>query len=1014
MNVLKSLFDPSTKKLNSTKNDLAKIRELEKEFEKKSFEEMRERINEMRSVLAELVEKVPMKARQSITKVNRREQFPKYEKDIQDKLIEYMPEVYAMINESYKRVANKRYYDVQLMAGILLARGQILVEQYTGEGKTQTFQLPLALYSLAGRGAHLVTVNNYLTKVGAEYAGHMLSKLGISVGVIAPEASYKFISDDDILKYKNEEAVEARKKQTIDIDRMTGINLIECRKQDAYACDITYATNNELGFDYLRDNMAWSLDKMVQRELYFCIIDEADSILIDEARTPLIISATPSDADTEKYARFAEIVKDLEEGEDKDYIVDHKSRSVNLTEKGIERVEHKLGVENAWEDFTTAYHIENALKAKALFHKDDQYIIKNGRVYIVDEFTGRVLEGRRYSAGIHQAIEAKEGVEIKQESKTFATITFQNFFRLYKVLCGGSGTIMTEAEEFYKIYGVDSVVIPTNKPRIRIDYPDRIYKTQEAKFKAVVEEIKEMNKIGRPVLVGTTSVEKSELVSRLLDKECIKHEVLNAKFHEQEAQIIAKAGKKGAVTVATNMAGRGTDIVIGGGSRGDDAYKEIVELGGLHVIGTERHDSRRIDNQLRGRTGRQGEPGSTRFYVSLDDQIMRILGGEFFAKFLNKVRLPDNMPIEMRIIAKQIEMAQKKIEGINFDNRKRLVEYDDVMNQHREIFYQRRRSFLETAENALGIIRIPSGILNTNLQEKTQESEKYSKFIENQKENLEDMVIEIVQSDIERSLYEMLNVQGKLEDQHVETLVNRLLARIPKDILKQALGTSDFTDYILSQVTPEKDLYEVIMEVVEKAVDTKARQLGDDYYNVIKMVALESLDKKWVDHLEIMKDVRDSISLQGYAQRDPLVEYKNRAFLIFQSFINSINSEISQNIFRVTRIRAVSEQPRNMQTNEDEIQDVLTGDREMIANSAEKVTDKARSLIENIEKARAKRQSTMRTNSSEKVNKTEKNLLKKYGRNDKVTVRYGDGRIVKDVKFKKVIDDIKNGLAEIV
>jgi preprotein translocase subunit SecA len=569
---VKNIFNTSSKKIKSTEKELKAIRDLEEEMKKMSEDDFKKRIQKIKDGLKPLVEKVPEDSLKSIKKVNRREKFPEYEKAIQDKLFEFLPEVYAMLNESYRRTVGYTYHDVQLQAGILLARGQMLVEQYTGEGKTMTFQLPLVLYSLVGRGAHLVTVNEYLTKVGAEYAGHFLGRLGLTVGVIAPGGdAYRYIANEEIGKFKSEEEVEKIKTQRINIDAMEGLNLILCSKREAYNCDVTYSTNNELGFDYLRDNMAWDLNRLVQRELYFCVIDEADSILIDEARTPLIISATPSDADTEKYTKFAKAVEDLSEG--KDYEVDHKSRSVSLTEAGMRKVEEFLKVDNIWDDYSMAYHLENALKAKAIFIKNDQYIVRSGNVYIVDEFTGRVLEGRRYSEGLHQAIEAKEGVAIQQESKTFATITFQNFFRLYKVLCGGSGTIMTESEEFYKIYGLDAVEIPTNKPRIRKDHGDRIYKTQDAKFNAVVEEIKEMNEVGRPVLVGTTSVENSEILSKLLDRVGIQHEVLNAKFHEQESRIVTQAGRKGAVTVATNMAGRGTDIVIGGGVRGDKDYQ---------------------------------------------------------------------------------------------------------------------------------------------------------------------------------------------------------------------------------------------------------------------------------------------------------------------------------------------------------------------------------------------------------------------------------------------------------
>ncbi|MCA9380855.1 preprotein translocase subunit SecA [Candidatus Dojkabacteria bacterium] len=1012
---INKLFDRSSSRVKSTLPLLEEIRDLEDEIKNMSEKDIKARVQEMKDELKELVDAIPDSKKRSITKVNRREKFPSHEKEIQDKLIEFMPEVYAMVNESFRRTVGFTYHDVQLQAGILLGKGQILVEQYTGEGKTMTFMLPLALYALVGRGAHLVTVNNYLTKVGGEYAGHMLSTLGITVGVISPDDSYRFINDDEIAKYKNEEAVKARKDQRIAIDSMQGLNLVECTKREAYLCDITYATNNELGFDYLRDNMAWDLKSLVQRELYFCIIDEADSILIDEARTPLIISATPSDADTEKYSKFAAAVRNLEEGEEADYIVDYKARSASLTEYGMQKVEDFLEVDNAWDDFSTAYHIENALKAKSLFQKDDQYMIKNGNVYIVDEFTGRVLEGRRYSEGLHQAIEAKEGVEIKQESKTFATITFQNFFRLYKVLCGGSGTIMTESEEFFKIYGLDSVVIPTNKPRIREDYADRIYKTSDAKFRAVVEEIKEMHEQGRPVLVGTTSVEKSEVVSKLLDKEGIPHEVLNAKFHEQESRIVAKAGQKGAVTVATNMAGRGTDIVIGGGSRGDDKYKEVAELGGLHVIGTERHDSRRIDNQLRGRTGRQGEPGSTRFYVSLDDQIMRVLGGELLTRLFNMVKVPDDMPIEMKMIANQIETAQKRVEGVNFDSRKRIVEYDDVMNQHREIFYSRRNSVMVTSEHALGRFIDGARVIDTNLPEYSDSVKKYEERIKESQEVLEDMIEDILSNQVDDVLYSTYPEGSKFKEETAEKLIDRLTRFIPANLLQKGLDlpTSNLGKELLKKSEDGTNLYNLIENAVEQAYQTKIEELGDEYYNVVKAIQLESLDKTWVDHLEIMKDVRDSISLAGYAQRDPLVEYKNAAFQMFESFISNINQDVARKIMHVTKVRRVQQAtPQMLRTNEDDVSDILTGDREMLPG-VEGDQHKASDVISDIDKAVKKQQRTLRTNTSEKVSKNAKSN-KKYGRNDRVTVKYSDGRVEKNVKYKKVEADVNAGNAEII
>ncbi len=1012
-NKLTSVFDRSKKFLNSTNKDLQAIRSLEEKVAKMSTEQMQKRVTEIKNELKKFVNSISDEQKQSVKKINRREKFPKIEKDLQMKLLEYMPEFYAMLNEQYKRVMGFGYYDVQLVAGILLARGQMLVEQYTGEGKTMTFQLPLALYSLAGRSAHLVTVNEYLTRIGAEYAGHVVSKLGLSVGVIVPGSnSYKFINDDQIETYKGKDALNQRKAQLMKIDAMTGINLIECTKRDAYRCDITYATNNEIGFDYLRDNMARDLQSKVQRELYFCVIDEADSILIDEARTPLIISSTPSDADTEKYSRFAETVKQLDE--EIDYLVDHKSRSANLTEEGIVKVEQILGVDNLWDDYTMAYHLENALKAKALFKLDDQYIIRNGEVYIVDEFTGRVLEGRRYSEGLHQAIEAKEGVEIQQESKTFATITFQNFFRLYKVLCGGSGTIMTESEEFYKIYGLDSVVIPTNKPRIRIDNPDRVFKNQESKFAAIVREIKELNEIGRPVLIGTTSVEKSELLSRLLDKEKISHEVLNAKFHEQESKIVANAGKKGAVTVATNMAGRGTDIVIGGGSRGDKAYLEVAELGGLHVIGTERHESRRIDNQLRGRTGRQGEPGSTRFYTAMDDQIMKVLGGDVLGRLMNLIRVPDDMPIELGLISRQIEMAQKRVEAINFDIRKSIVEYDDVMNQHREVFYARRGNLLLKVEQALGrFISSDGTVIDLNLPEYKQMEPDYIEKVNKRKEEVEILAEDTVLDVIEDIVVSYIQEDVKTDSETAAKIVKKLNKYIPLQILNAKLKIDSLQKFI----EQEENVGQKIMKAAEDIFEGQMKEFDNEAYSIIKSISLESLDKKWVDHLEIMKDVKDSISLQSYAQKDPLVEYKNIAFRMFESFMRSVNEDIAEKFFRIQKVKVERSLNQNqLATNQEDIADILTGDREMITSNKDSDigTIRVDSLLKDIDRAVSKRQASLKTNASESESSTSKNLLNKFGRNDKVTVRYSNGNVVKAIKFKKVEEDLKSGKAELI
>ena len=681
INIFKKLMDPNEKAINMVLPTVEKTLELEEKVSKMSLSEMQKRVEEMRKELKPLLDEITIDQKDNI---KTKKEFGEDEKDIQKMLYSFIPEFFAFLREINNRKFHKKHFKVQLIASTILAKGNALTELRTGEGKTQVFHLPAALYGLTGRGSHVVTVNDYLARRDGEYAGHAMADLGISVGIVTPQASYKFIRDDDLLTVKGQDAVDARKEINVaSLTQMNGTNLVECTKNEAYMQNVVYGTNNELGFDYLRDNMVYDLANRAQQELYFCIVDEADSILIDEARTPLIISA-PAEKSNDLYEKFAKIVTQLTP--ENHYVVDEKAHSATLTEEGITYVEQILGVSNLWEDYELAHHLDNSLKALTLYKNNDEYIIKNGEVLIVDEFTGRVLSGRRYSEGLHQAIEAKEGVEIRQESKTLATITFQNYFRLYKILSGGSGTIMTEAEEFSKIYNLDSFIIPTNRPNVRKDIQDKIYKNKAAKFKAVAEEIAEIHATGQPILVGTATIDDSELVSNMIDKRGIPHQVLNAKFHEQEAQIVAKAGFKNSVTVATNMAGRGTDIPLEEG---------VVELGGLYIIGTQRHEARRIDNQLRGRAGRQGDPGTTQFFIGLDDEIMRIQGGDMVTKFMEMTKIPEDIPIQSGMISKTIESAQKKMEGHNFDIRKRVVEYDDVVNQQREIFYTKRLNIIK-------------------------------------------------------------------------------------------------------------------------------------------------------------------------------------------------------------------------------------------------------------------------------------------------------------------------------
>ncbi len=746
-----------------------------------------------------------------------------------------LPEAFALVREASQRHNNgERHYDVQLMAATALHQGKI-AEQRTGEGKTLSSSPAIFLNSLTGKGVHVVTVNDYLARRDTGWMGPIYHALGASVACIIHEQA--FIYDP---KFSNKEAHDKRLKHLKPISR-----------KEAYKADITYGTNNEFGFDYLRDNMALSLDNQAQRSHYFAVVDEVDSILIDEARTPLIISA-PAQEPTEKYLKFTKIIDQL--AKETDFVIDEKLRTAHLTEHGTLKIEKILGVDNLYEkDFSTLHHLEEALKAKTLFQKDKDYVVKDGEVVIVDEFTGRLMPGRRYSEGLHQAIEAKEGVQIQQESKTLATISFQNYFRMYEKLAGMTGTAATEAEEFHKIYKLDVVIVPTNKDTQREDHPDAIYKTQAAKYGAVADTIAQIHETGQPVLVGTTSIDKNEFLSDLLKKKKISHALLNAKNHEKEAEIISEAGQKGAVTVATNLAGRGVDIKLG---------KGVENLGGLYVIGTERHESRRIDNQLRGRSGRQGDPGATKFFVSLEDDLMRIFGGEQVAKVMNFLKMPDDVPIEHGIVSNSIASAQKKVEGHNFDIRKHTVEYDDVMNQQRKIIYGVRKQILEAAANIEGA--------QTGLKE------------------------EILQK-IENEIGNIVTVNSQ-EGIDIEKIVVDFSAMIPFDDtsikgLREQLGNLGSSDQVSEfLIKLARDLY----EQREKQVGVEiARQMETFVY-------LQTIDTLWQEHLDTMDDLRAGIGLRGYAQRDPLVEYKREGFELFERLIATIDAEVVNRIYKVS------------------------------------------------------------------------------------------------------------------
>lgn len=718
-------------------------------------------------------------------------------------LDDIMVPAFAVVREVAKRKVNMRPFDVQLIGAIVLHEGKI-AEMKTGEGKTLVATMPAYLNALTGEGVHIVTVNDYLAKRDRYWMGPIYESLGLTVGLLQHDST-------------------------------------PSERRIAYNSDITYGTNTEFGFDYLRDNMALSEEELVQRDFNYAIVDEVDSILIDEARTPLIISGV-AEKPTKLYYQFAHIARNLIR--DIDYTVDEKLKSVNLTDAGARKVEKILGIENIYAVTDVDYlsYLVAALKAKELFKKDVDYIVKDGEVIIVDEFTGRLMYGRRYSDGIHQAIEAKEGLKIRQEAQTLATITLQNYFRMYRKLAGMTGTASTEADEFLKIYGLEVVVIPTHKPMIRIDYPDAVYKTEKAKFKAIVNEIVELYKIGRPVLVGTRSIEKSELLSSMLKRLGIPHQVLNAKYHEKEAEIIAKAGQKGSVTIATNMAGRGVDIVLGEG---------VADLGGLHIIGTERHESRRIDNQLRGRAGRQGDPGSSRFYVSLEDELMRLFGSEKIRGIMDKLGVDEDQPIEHPIISKAIESAQKKVESYHFDIRKHLLEYDDVMETQRRVIYQERRKILT-------------------------------------KENLKDSVLSIM-NDYLLEIAEMYIPKNQKDVWDLERFVNELKNTFNIDMNIQEIKELSY-DEILSKCK----------ERINSRYEEKEREIGPELLRQAeKFIMLRVVDTHWIEHLENMDFLKEGIGLRAYGQREPLIEYKKEAYEIFQDMLSSIRRDISRFLMKL-------------------------------------------------------------------------------------------------------------------
>ncbi len=795
-----------------------------------------------------------------------------FKKEIEEgkTLDELLPEAFAVVRETSKRVLGMRHFDVQLIGGIILHQGRI-AEMKTGEGKTLVATLPVYLNALTGKGVHVITVNDYLAKRDSEWMGKLYKFLGLSVGLV-----------------------------------IAGMEPSE--KKKAYACDITYGTNNEYGFDYLRDNMVIYKDQLVQRGLNYAIVDEIDSILIDEARTPLIISGRANQS-SDLYKKANDFVKRLkpkviveedvkneeqaEDNEKYDYIVDLKAKSASLTQKGIKKAEEEFRLDNFndIENSTLVHHVNQALRAHGIMKRDIDYIVKDGEVLIVDEFTGRIMYGRRYNNGLHQAIEAKEGVRIADESKTLATITFQNYFRMYDKLSGMTGTAMTEEAEFEEIYNLDVIAIPTNKPMIREDKNDAIYKNEKGKFNAIVQSIKESNSKGQPVLVGTVSIEKSEKLSKILQKEGIKHEVLNAKYHEKEAEIIAQAGKFGAVTIATNMAGRGTDIMLGGNSeylakqemrknkisnelieeantfyetdnkeilnaremfkklekKYDEEIKEekekVIKAGGLKIIGTERHESRRIDNQLRGRSGRQGDPGESKFYIGLDDDLMKIFGGDIITKVYNAVGMDENMPIEMKVLSKQVENAQKKIEGRNFSIRKNVLKYDDVMNAQREIIYKQRRQVLDG-------------------------------------ENINENILNMISSLAEEVISSYATSEEEINIESLNTEIMNIFG-------------IDMNDFIKENIKDSNAIIEELQKQATEKYTQKEQEIGNDELRELeRVVMLKVVDQKWMDHIDAMEELKNGIGLRAYGQQDPVVIYRIEGMDMFEEMVFDIKHDV--------------------------------------------------------------------------------------------------------------------------
>ena len=893
---LSRLSDSNEREVRRFEPTVARINELEPEYTALSDPELRAKTEQFRARLTDSLGDLlipieqraltPEEAAESELTVadptrlseERKEQHKRERRQIDAALDEILPDAFAAVREAMRRALAKRHYDVQLIGGMVLHAGAI-AEMKTGEGKT--FVAPLAAYlnGLTGRGVHVVTVNDYLAKRDAQWIGQVFWRLGMSVGSIQHEAA--FVVDPDF--HQTDE-------------RLRGLRPVA--RGEAYAADVTYGTNNEFGFDYLRDNLVIDLAQRVQRGHFFAIVDEVDNILIDEARTPLIISGAAEES-ADKYIQFARLVPRLKAEED--YIVDEKFRQVAITEAGTDRMERWLGVDNMFEnDFSMARHLEQALKAEALYKRDRDYVVKDGEVVIVDEFTGRLMPGRRWSEGLHQAVEAKEGVKIQNESRTLATITFQNYFRMYDKLAGMTGTAETEAQEFHKIYDLEVIAVPTNRPMVRDDFADLVFSSQKGKWQAVVEEIVEEHEKGRPVLVGTISVEVSEMLGEMLKRRGIKHSVLNAKFHEREAEIVAQAGRSGNVVIATNMAGRGTDIILGGNPemlaaellhrRGSNVLEAtpdeyaaalaeadrlcaedrdvVIAAGGLHIVGTERHEARRIDNQLRGRAGRQGDPGSTRFYLSLEDDLMRRFASDRVQSIMRTLGFNDETALESRMVSRTIEGAQTRVEGFNFDTRKHVVQYDDVINRQRETIYHERERILRSDDLAPTLLAM-----------------------------LDDEVRSLVAEHTAGEFAAEWNLDG---------LKARLQAILPTLDARKLSAIDELLE-------PEA-IVAAVGEMLEAAYEQKRREIGDEAMRVLeRVVLLRVIDSLWVEHLTAIDDMRRGIGLRAYSQRDPLNEFKVEGYRMFDELKSTIRHDVTHTIFRVTLTReAPARQQRPM------------------------------------------------------------------------------------------------------